>query len=453
MAGDNVFGRGRGMMPCTPIAAPGRGRGGFLFIPDSSTPGPDPALSTDGSCGVTCVDVAHASKLDDSHGSEEFLAGMASKIGLSIGESIASCIESRLNCVVGASVQGSSSNAAPDASLVNVVVRSEIKEPVSFKGDGSDTLTVWEWEAIMMSYMRKKGLPVAKQAEEVLSKLVGRAHEVVRVGVRSKPSVLLSAGPDPIFEILKEHFSDTVCTGMPLADFYATLPNAGEHSFDYWLRLNRAMEVTEDCLRRQNKTFDNLTRDLTAMFIRHCPNPELSLIFKCKPLQQWTACEVHEKLVEHSRNQRLSVQPKRVTTITSKLQEVSPRVHHVTPEYKITSPSMPGGALAKDPQVEGSADRLDRIIAMLEQVLTQRPQQTRRVDGPALQTRRSQAAVVRPPVICLICGNVGHDTHSHCRANRLCFGCFAPNHTRAECPGAQKVDNRFPEPAAKQEEN
>lgn len=189
-----------------------------------------------------------------------------------------------------------------DPSLLNVIVRSDVKKPVSFKGDGYDIHSVQEWEAVMVAYMRKKGVPVAEQAEEVLSKLVGRARKVVRVGIRSKPSLSLIEGPDPIFEILKQHFSDTVSSGMPLADFYATLPSSGEHPFDYWLRLNRAMEVSEDCLRRQNKAFDNLSRDLTAMFICHCPDPELSLLFKCKPLQQWTVADMHDRLVEHSRD-------------------------------------------------------------------------------------------------------------------------------------------------------
>lgn len=199
---------------------------------------------------------------------------------------------------------GTVGNALADPSLLNVVVRSEVREPASFKGDGHDTHTVQEWESVMVSYMKKRGIPVGEQAEEVLSKLGGRAREVVRVGIRSKPSLSLSGGPDPIFEILKQHFSDTVSSGMPLADFYATMPCSGEHPFDYWLRSNRAMEVTEDWLKTQNKTFDNLSRDLTAMFIRHCPDPELSLIFKCKPLQQWTVTDVHEKLVEHSRDQK-----------------------------------------------------------------------------------------------------------------------------------------------------
>ena len=107
---------------------------------------------------------------------------------------------------------------------------------------------------MMMVYLKKKGVPAAEQAEEVLSKLSGRARDVVKVGVRSRPHISLSGGPEPIFEILKQHFSETVTSGMPLADFYATLPKEGKDPFDYWLRLNRAMDMTQDCLKRQNKS-------------------------------------------------------------------------------------------------------------------------------------------------------------------------------------------------------
>ncbi len=91
---------------------------------------------------------------------------------------------------------------------------------------------------------------------------------------------------------------------MPLADFYGTLPRAGEDPFDYWLRLNRAMDMAEDCLKRQDKKIDNLSHELTVMFIRHCPDPELSLIFKCRPVEQWTAADVHARLEEYGRERR-----------------------------------------------------------------------------------------------------------------------------------------------------
>lgn len=42
------------------------------------------------------------------------------------------------------------------------------------------------------------------------------------------------------------------------------------------------------------------------MFIRHCPDPELSLIFKCRLLEQWTAADIHACLEENGREKRYS---------------------------------------------------------------------------------------------------------------------------------------------------
>lgn len=41
------------------------------------------------------------------------------------------------------------------------------------------------------------------------------------------------------------------------------------------------------------------------MFIRNCPDPELALIFKCKPLDEWTAADVQIRLDEYQREMKL----------------------------------------------------------------------------------------------------------------------------------------------------
>lgn len=69
--------------------------------------------------------------------------------------------------------------------------------------------TVHEWEAMVLSFLRKRGAPNEEQAEEVMSRLMGRAREVVRVGLHSNLSTDLCKGPSPIFDLLKQHFSDT----------------------------------------------------------------------------------------------------------------------------------------------------------------------------------------------------------------------------------------------------
>lgn len=249
---------------------------------------------------------------------------------------------------------------------MNWIVKLEVREPVCFKGDGSDSYTVHEWESVVMAYLRKQATPVAEQAEEVVNKLMGKAREVVRVGVRSNPLIVLSGGPGPIFDILKQHFSDTFLYIMPLADFYATLTFLGEDPFEDWLRWNKVMEVTEDCLKRQNKTMDDPTRELTTMFIRHCPDSDLSLIFKCKPMQQWTVVEVHEKVVEHRRDKRHFSQSKSTTAVTVLRQDVSPSSLSAG---KLAGDSNTGPALCQSSQEPTGP--LGRVLSMLESILRQ----------------------------------------------------------------------------------
>lgn len=42
-----------------------------------------------------------------------------------------------------------------------------------------------------------------------------------------------------------------------------------------------------------------MTLDPPMMFIRNCPDPELTLIFKCKPLDEWTTADVQIRLDEY----------------------------------------------------------------------------------------------------------------------------------------------------------
>lgn len=48
-----------------------------------------------------------------------------------------------------------------------------------------------------MVYMRKRGVSVMDQADEVMGRLMGRARDDVKVGIRSNPSVDLSKGRVP----------------------------------------------------------------------------------------------------------------------------------------------------------------------------------------------------------------------------------------------------------------
>lgn len=76
-----------------------------------------------------------------------------------------------------------------DISSMGLVLKSDVKEPGRFRGDGSEKCTVQEWEEFMLGYMRKKGFGGQEQSDKVMSKLMERARHVVRVGLRSDSKI------------------------------------------------------------------------------------------------------------------------------------------------------------------------------------------------------------------------------------------------------------------------
>ena len=89
--------------------------------------------------------------------------------------------------MVGDTAGPQNNSRAGDISGMGLVLKSDVKAPGFFRGDGSEKCTVQEWEELMLVYMRRKGFNTQEQSDEVLSKLMGRARDVVRVGLRSDP--------------------------------------------------------------------------------------------------------------------------------------------------------------------------------------------------------------------------------------------------------------------------
>ncbi|KAI4883964.1 hypothetical protein NFI96_008254, partial [Prochilodus magdalenae] len=103
---------------------------------------------------------------------------------------------------------------------IHLVTPRKVKEPPTFKGDGSDTVSIQEWEDLMRTFIKRSNLRLEEQAEEILVYLRGKAKDVVRFGIRN-------------------------------ADFYTTLPENKENPYDYWLRLNKAADIAAGCLNEQ----------------------------------------------------------------------------------------------------------------------------------------------------------------------------------------------------------
>lgn len=63
-----------------------------------------------------------------------------------------------------------------------------------------------------------------------MSDLMGRAKNVIKITLLSNTSMQLKINPMVITDILKQHFSELTYLSMPVADFYGTLPVAGENA-------------------------------------------------------------------------------------------------------------------------------------------------------------------------------------------------------------------------------
>lgn len=185
------------------------------------------------------------------------LSDMICQLSSQIGESIASKLLS--SGVIGANDTNSITCQKQDNSCVNitsanesprfnVIVKSE-KEPVIFRGDNTDKYTVTEWVEMMKSYLRRHDYNIAMQTEGVMGKLMGKARDVVKIGLRSNPALNTTCSPDIIYNMLIRHFSST-SSCLPLQDFHSTIPLQKENAVDYWIRLIKAADMAEEGLKR-----------------------------------------------------------------------------------------------------------------------------------------------------------------------------------------------------------
>lgn len=177
---------------------------------------------------------------------------------------------------------------------VKFVMQSDVREPPIYRRDGADKLSVHEWEELMDTYLRKRSIKLGEQHQEMLSRLMGKAKDIVRITLRSNPSLKPHENPKVVTDILKQHLSRVSCSNMPLADFYSTVHVAGENPVEYWIRLNKAVDVAEVGLSRQGRHIDDPRREVTVMFVKHCPDPSLAAVLWFKAPEKWTAGEIQE---------------------------------------------------------------------------------------------------------------------------------------------------------------
>lgn len=312
---------------------------------------------------------------------------------------------------------------------VKLVMQSDVKEPPSFRGDSTDKLSIHEWEEQIDLYLRKRGVPTGEQAQEIMSRLGGRARDIIKITLRSNPS--LNSGEDPrvIIDILKQHFSELTYSSMPLADFYNTLPTVGENAMDYWIRLNKAVDVAEECLKRQGRNLEDPSKEVTMMFVKHCPDPALSAVLKFKTADKWKASEIQERLDDHQT--QLKIQQQRARSKRSGAERyASANVQAAAiDESTLVGASMrPQSQMDAVNDVSTSSDNisLQSLIAQIDRVLKQNHQAA--VPAPYMS---SGFQSFRKP--CKVCKATDHSTTMHCRRDGLCLNCFKAGHWKREC--------------------
>lgn len=165
------------------------------------------------------------------------LGVLITELGKHIGDSVTARLlsdrESRHYCQGRDGGSAQSNSTSVDLTQFDMVLKSNCREPPVFRGDSTDKCSIHEWIDLMVLYLKKKNIGTADRPDEIMSRLMGWAKDVVRIGIRSDPSLSAEQQPETIFAILKHHFSDLSYSSMPLADFYSTLPKPHEGPVDY----------------------------------------------------------------------------------------------------------------------------------------------------------------------------------------------------------------------------
>lgn len=402
------------------------------------------------------------------------LTDMMGQLGAQIGESIVAKLMSVGVVNLSGDAQNTPHNAShqrneskSDSPQVTVHVTPD-RDLQTFKGDGSDKVSVQDWIDMTKTYLKKRGTPLQDQAEEILAHLLGKARDIVKIALRGDPDLANEGKPALIYDVLLRYFSEA-SSCLPLADFYATLPIHKENPVDYWIRLNKAADRAQESMQRQGNVTSNLNNEVALMFVKHCPDPDLSSTFKWKPIHEWTSKEVQLRIDAHQRevrasNRTSSTTQLKVHTTTVAQGESTPQLmkaqvleqthkavsHSSPPAVNLqASNSSSSGPPPLHNQVEShrssctpsmvaqnlqqSEERLlNRMVGMFEEAMER------------VQLRSSRAAEYKgssryrqrhhKEQSCKVCGNKGHSTVSHCLSDRLCFECFAPGHTKPQCP-------------------
>ncbi|KAI2645127.1 Gag polyprotein [Labeo rohita] len=204
------------------------------------------------------------------------------------------------------------------------------------------------------------------------------------------------------------NFSDTKMSNATIIDASKLVLKSEKTAPSYYR--GEAAEVAEQGFREEGITLENRSRELAVMFIRHFPDKKLSLVFKSKPAQLWTASEVQEKLDKMLREQKAS---RRIAC------QQTPKVLEPIDDSTSLSPHRSETAT---PAADNGA--LDKVLTMLEKALVCNAQSVR--GGWSKNAYRQSRE-------CRVCTSKDHSTTAHCNMYNLCFKCFSSGHMSFNC--------------------
>lgn len=417
------FGRGRPIVE--PLQTPRRGANNISSPGFCSTriPGnvPNVNVENDSVLGATSVTDSNLNTL---------ITQIAQQVGQTIRDQLRSEMGQSVNNTPAQSGVGQLSSEPTYLNLsgAKFVLQPDVREPPVFRGDGLDKNTVTEWREMMAVYFNKRATPLNEQYSEIMSKLMGKAKDVVRITLRSNPSLKPVENPNVVYDVLRQHFSDVTYSCMPLADFYSTVPVPGEAPVEYWFRLNKAVDAAEEGLKRLGRNMTDPCHEAAMMFVKYCPDPTLAAIFKFKAPDKWTASEVQEHIDRYqseTKEQSLS-KLKRSKPITVHVQtpESSPveTVSHATEPVKQN----------ENTNTSCTDECLKMLVSVFDRALSQNNHAVSDNIKPDQVQRRS----------CRVCQSFEHSTLAHCRQKRLCLACFQPNHIKRNCPNIISNQNQ-----------
>lgn len=179
---------------------------------------------------------------------------------------------------------------------------------------------------------------------------------------------------------------------------------------------------------------EDLNKEVALMFVKHCNDPSLSVVFKSKLADRWTAKEVQERLDEHHRELKTrhgAPAMGRFAQCTSTV--VSDDVHvnkETEPENELICHKQSVSQPQRSGELASLQSSIDKMTVMLGEVLSKLSASNKQT----LPSHSSQGRGQPGLGACKICNENSHSTAAHCRRYRLCFLCHQSGHVRNQCP-------------------